>query len=104
MSSGIDDLKKLKKVVAKIAKEMHLDLSIFNLVLGSEEEEGMLQIIFAINAEALKSQEEIETEFFNTQFEQMLDGLTESESETIDNSNEDDTIIIDDIKSWLEEQ
>lgn len=99
---ALDPLVQLKKRVEKIAKELKLDLSVFNLSYSEQDgDEPMLQVVFSISADAVKDAATLEQEGIDKQFEALISGITEDNEP--EEEDDDVTDILNDLKGWMDD-
>jgi hypothetical protein len=98
MSSEIDAIRELRQRVALIAKNLNLNVNVFNLMFISDTDVSV-QIMFDVLADAVKPIAVIEQEKFDEQFAELEKQFTEpTEEAPVEISNN----ILDDLKKWME--
>lgn len=98
---ALHPLVQLRKRVEEIAKELKLDVSVFNLSYAKGESDPILQVVFGISADAVKDAATLEQEGIDAAFEAMMSGLSPVE----ETEDEDDDVadILDDLKGWMDD-
>ena len=94
MSQELDPVKGLRDRVQAIAHDLHLSIAVFNLRLNGDGNDAMLEIIFNIAPDAIKTKDQIE----QTRFDKEFTDISKQFSETSDSDN-----ALDNLKSWLED-
>ncbi len=106
MANELDAIRELRKRVAEIANDLKLDVSLFSLVIAGTDEKPMLQVLFGIRADAVKSKDVLEQEFFDSQFADIESQFGTFDGEKfLDDEDEDevDVSVLDDLKSWMDD-
>ena len=98
---ALEPLVRLQKRVEEIAKELKLDLSVFNLSYAKGEKDPMLQIVFAISADAVKDAATLEQEGIDAAFESLVSGFVEVDQD--EEEDEDVADILNELKGWMDD-